>query len=81
MAAALLALLGRALRPAPAIGAPPGSAPAPQPPRAGGRERRRRGSCEYHADGWGDRLVGYDGARREAWVVRLDRPVELRSRV
>ena len=45
---------------------------APAPPREAGEERRRSASCAYRADAFGDRLVGYDGARREAWVVRLD---------
>jgi hypothetical protein len=37
-------------------------------------ERRRPGAVAYHADAYGDRLVGYDGARRVSWVERLDRP-------
>jgi len=55
-------------------------APAPPPPPASSvpGERRRRGSCAYHVDAWGDRLVGYDGSRRESWVERLDRPAEHR---
>ena len=54
-----------------------GPAPVPLPASAVPGDRRRPGSCAYHVDAWGDRLVGYDGSRRESWVVRLDRPVEL----
>ncbi len=54
---------------------------APAPPPAHLPERRRRGSCRYTADAWGDRLVGYDGERRVSWVERLDRPVVAADRL
>jgi len=58
---------------------PPEPSPVVEPPAEVGErtDRRRRGFYAYHADAWGDRLVGYDGTRRECWVERLDRPVEL----
>jgi hypothetical protein len=54
------------------LAGPPGSTPGG---RAGppGPERRRPSSCAYHVDPLGDRLEGYDGGRRTAWVVWLER--------
>jgi hypothetical protein len=49
-------------------GGRPGAPPSPPPV-----ERRRRGYCAYRADAFGDRVEGYDGARRVAWVETVRR--------
>jgi hypothetical protein len=49
----------------------PGAAgPPPGPPPI---ERRRRDSCVYRADVFGDRVEGYDGTRRVAWLEAVAR--------
>jgi hypothetical protein len=66
---ALLRALVHLLAHSPESG-PGGSGPAPSWPAV---ERRRRAFCAYHAGASGDRVWGYDGARRVAWVERVER--------